>query len=185
MLTTVPNALSLARLALAPATVWLILDGRLVAAFWLFLIAAATDALDGILARLLHARTALGSYLDPIADKALLVGSFIGLAWQGSLPVWLTALVVLRDVGLVAGVVVLHLAGRGETAITPSFLSKLNTVMQIVLVMAVMALPGLAIDAGWTVEGLVWGVAVTTTLSAAGYLRETLRRFHGRLGVHA
>jgi cardiolipin synthase len=180
-----PNLLSLARLVLAPVTIWLILDGRLVTAFWMFSAAALTDAIDGILARWLQARTALGSYLDPIADKSLLVGTYLALTWMEALPVWLVWLVVARDVGLVLGTVVLHFVGRAARSLTPSLISKLNTVMQIALVVLVMAAPGLAVDASGVIAGLVWVVAATTILSAIGYLRETIRQFVSAIGAHA
>lgn len=182
---SLPNLLSLARLLLAPVTIWLILDGRLVTAFWMFLVAALTDAIDGILARRLEARTALGSYLDPIADKLLVVGTYLALSWMAALPVWLVVLVVARDIGLVLGVVVLHFAGRGTRSLTPSMISKLNTVMQIALVVLVMAAPGLHVDASGVLALLVWVVAATTILSAVGYLRETIRRFFTPAGAHA
>ena len=185
MVRYLPNLLSLARLVVAPITIWLILDGRLVTAFWMFSAAALTDAIDGILARWLQARTALGSYLDPIADKSLLVGTYLALTWTAELPIWLVVLVVARDIGLVLGVVVLHFAGRGTRALTPSMISKLNTVMQIALVVLVMAAPGLHVDASGVIAVLVWVVAGTTTLSAVGYLRETIRRFFGPVGAHA
>ncbi|WP_343716483.1 CDP-alcohol phosphatidyltransferase family protein [Inquilinus sp.] len=182
---SLPNLLSLARLVLAPVTIWLILDGRLVTAFWMFVVAALTDAIDGILARRLEARTALGSYLDPIADKLLVVGTYLALSWMAALPVWLVVLVVARDIGLVLGVVVLHVAGRGTRSLTPSLISKLNTVMQVALVGLVMAAPGLHVDARGAIALLVWVVAATTILSAIGYLRETIRRFFGPVGAHA
>jgi cardiolipin synthase len=180
-----PNLLSLARLVVAPVTIWLILDGRLVTAFWMFSAAALTDAIDGILARWLQARTALGSYLDPIADKSLLVGTYLALTWMEALPVWLVWLVVARDIGLVLGVVVLHFAGRGARSLTPSLISKLNTLLQIALVVLVMAAPGLAVDASGVIGGLVWVVAATTILSGIGYLRETIRQFFTAIGAHA
>ena len=182
---SLPNLLSLSRLVLAPVTIWLILDGRLVTAFWMFVVAALTDAVDGLLARRLQARTALGSYLDPIADKLLVVGTYLALSWMAELPVWLVALVVARDIGLVLGVVVLHFAGRGTRSLSPSLISKLNTVMQIALVALVMAAPGLHVDARGVIAVLVWVVAVTTILSAAGYLREMVRRVVTPAGVHA
>lgn len=182
---SVPNLLSLARLALAPVAIWLILDGRLVSAFWVFAVAALTDAVDGVLARRLQAHTALGSYLDPIADKTLLVGTYIALAWTGALPAWLAVLVVARDIGLVLGVAALHLAGRGSQALAPSWISKLNTVLQILLVVLVMAAPGIAVDASGVIGGMVWAVAASTVLSAVGYLRETVRHVVTVIGVHA
>lgn len=180
-----PNLLSLARLIVAPITIWLILDGRLVSAFWMFSAAALTDAIDGILARWLQARTALGSYLDPIADKMLLVGTYVALVWIGKLPAWLVVLVVARDIGLILGVLALHCVGRAAQSINPSLISKLNTVLQIALVVLVMAMAGIDVDARNVIGTLVWVVAATTILSGIGYLRETIRQFFSTTGAHA
>lgn len=176
LLQQLPNLLSLARLAVAPLTVMMILDGRFTAAFWLFVAAAVTDAVDGILARWLDARTVIGTFLDPAADKLLLVGTFLSLAWLGGIPAWVVGLIVLRDIGLVLGLVVMWMVGHPFRTIAPSRISKLNTVLQIALAVAALALPGLALDAGWVLDGLVWAVAASTIASGAGYLWIGLRR---------
>lgn len=184
LLGQLPNLLSLARLVVAPLTVAMILDGHFAVAFWLFAAAAATDAVDGILARWLNARTVIGTFLDPAADKLLLVGTFVSLAWLRVLPPWIVGLIVLRDVGLVLGLLVLWLIGRPFRSISPSPISKLNTVLQIALAVTALALPALTVDAGWLLDGLVWAVALSTLASGAGYLWSALRHFM-TLGAHA
>lgn len=139
-----PNAFTLLRLACVPAAVWLILEGRLGAAFWVFVAAGATDAIDGFLARILDARSQMGSIMDPLADKCLLVSAYLTLAWTGHLPVWLVVLVVLRDVLIVAGATVHFLSGT--RSLRPLFVSKLNTVAQIILPCLLLAHHGLGID---------------------------------------
>ena len=85
----VPNILTGLRLASVPLTVWLLLDGRVSLAFWLFIAAGVTDAVDGAIARLFDARTPLGQWLDPLADKVLLVSVYVVLGLAGALPLWL------------------------------------------------------------------------------------------------
>ena len=92
-----PNILSFCRLLAVPIAVWLMLDQHFTAAFWLFVAAGLTDAIDGFLAKRFGWETELGSYLDPLADKALLVSVFVVLGWTGHIPLWLTIMVVFRD----------------------------------------------------------------------------------------
>src|SRR5262245_31246668 len=92
-----PNFLSFARLLSVPLVVWLVLGGRLAIAFLLFVGAGVTDAIDGFLAKRYNAQTELGAYLDPLADKALLVGIYVSLGWLGLIPPWLVILVAFRD----------------------------------------------------------------------------------------
>ena len=104
----VPNTITLARLAAVPILVWLILVNDLQIAFWVFLAAALSDAIDGIIAKHFNAETVFGAYIDPIADKALLVGTYITLGHEGFLPIWLVILVVFRDIVIVGGALVFH-----------------------------------------------------------------------------
>lgn len=164
----VPNGLTILRLLAVPLTVWLLLRGRSDAAFWLFVAAGITDAVDGAIARLANARTRLGTWLDPLADKALLVSVYVTLAGLGHLPIWLVVLVVLRDVVIVLYAVVYVLAGtfRG----TPLFISKINTAAQLMLAALVLAHLGLGWGSALVVDVFVIVVAATTTASAAAYL---------------
>jgi cardiolipin synthase len=164
-----PNAISLLRMVLVWPTLWALLDDRYGLALILFAVSGASDGLDGYLAKRYGWTTRLGAILDPLADKTLLVGTYVTLAWLGAIPVWLTAVVVARDVVIVTGAVGYHLVvGRFDLA--PSWLSKLNTLGQLVLVIAVMAHHGLFPLPEALVDLLVYGVLVTTVLSGADYV---------------
>lgn len=170
-----PNALSLARLGCAPAMVWAIVAAEHAAAFWIFLSAGISDALDGFLANRFRLHSLLGAYLDPIADKALLVTTYVMLAIYGWLPVWLVALVVFRDLLIVGGALLVRIVTH-SLPMQPMMLSKINTVAQIAL--AVWVLAGLAFgfhDA--TVSRVaIYGVALTTVLSGGAYVVTWWRR---------
>lgn len=178
-LTTLPNIITFVRLCAVPATVWLIIQGRLDLAFLLFLGAGLSDALDGWLARVLDARSSLGAVLDPMADKALLASSYVALAATGVLPDWLAILVVFRDVLIVGGVVMLRMMGM-PPRISPSRLSKANTALQILLVAVALFLrgwPGAVPGALATLllEALVPLVAASTLLSGGAYVAAAAR----------
>jgi cardiolipin synthase len=169
-LKALPNLISVARLVAVPVVVWLILADRMTAAFWIFVGAGVSDAVDGYLAKKLDARSVLGSYLDPLADKLLLIAIYVLLGRNGEIPVWLVVLVIARDAALLGGSMLAVKADR-TAAMQPLLISKANTVLQIVLAALIMARLGL----GWPEIGigldiLVYGVAVTTTWSGAAYL---------------
>lgn len=172
----IPNLISLARLPLAGWTILSILEGQLALAFWLLVLSGVTDALDGLAARWLDARTPLGSYLDPIADKVLLVGVFLALGSIGLLPVWLVGLVVGRDLVITIGVGVLYLAERTVHTVSPTFSSKLNTVLQIILAAAILSIHGFDLHPEPIIAILVWCVAATTIGSGLGYAIRLVRR---------
>ncbi|RLA89883.1 MAG: CDP-diacylglycerol--glycerol-3-phosphate 3-phosphatidyltransferase, partial [Deltaproteobacteria bacterium] len=98
---TIPNFLTILRILLTPVLVILLLEGRLSEALFVFIIAGVTDALDGLIARLYKQKTRLGAFLDPLADKLLLVTTYVILAVQGLVPSWLTVIVLSRDVLIV------------------------------------------------------------------------------------
>lgn len=164
-----PNLISLARLLSVPLELYLILNSHYLLAFWLFVLAGVSDAVDGWIAKSFNQTTWLGSYLDPIADKVLLVGVYIALGYQGLIPIWLVFLVVFRDLLIVGGVmlqfVIIH-----EVQIKPSHLSKLNTVVQIIFAALVLAGVGFLHEFIEYTPLLSYMVAVTTILSGAGYL---------------
>ncbi len=170
---TLPNAITLMRLCLVPAVVWLVLRERFAVAFWLFACAGLSDAIDGWLARR-RGPSALGTLLDPVADKALLVSLYVSLAAVRVLPDWLAILVVFRDLVIVGGVLALSFLGH-SVAIRPLLISKLNTVMQILLVALVLLQTAYRLAFGAAVDFspaavLVWVVAATTTASGAAYV---------------
>ncbi len=167
------NIVTFARLCAVPMAFWLVLEHRADAAFWLFLAAGLSDALDGWLARRFGGN-AVGAALDPVADKALLVTMFVTLAAIGALPDWLAILVVFRDLLIVGGVVVLTLMGQAVT-IRPLNISKLNTVVQIALVAVTLLQSGFGLGLPWLRLVLIWVVALTTLASGSAYVWNTAR----------
>jgi cardiolipin synthase (CMP-forming) len=172
---SLPNILSFARLLSVPLVVWLVIDGQMTWAFWLFVAAGITDGIDGFIAKRFNATTQLGAYLDPLADKALLVGIYVSLGWLGHIPFWLVILVAFRDLTIVGGALL-------EQTITQSFqskpmlISKLNTAMQIALAAFVLGKLGLGFDDWGITRVLVLIVATTTILSGMAYLVLWTRR---------
>jgi cardiolipin synthase len=154
--------------------IWLIATERVHAAFWLLLAAGMSDALDGYIAKNFNARTALGAYLDPIADKTLLDGIYVALALAGWLPPWLAALVVGRDVLIVLGVALIR---RRNPVFRPRplLIGKVNTFAQLSLAACTLAHASGVIDLGVPVAALIVAVTLTTIASAAGYAGQGLR----------
>ena len=155
-------------MAAALPTTWLVHAGAFAPAFWVFAIAGASDAVDGFIAKRFGRRTTFGTWLDPLADKVLLTGVYVGLTTAGLLPGWLLALVLTRDLGLVVGALALARAGAGDR-VRPSLLGKLNTVAQVALAAAVLAQAAGLAELAEPARVLVWTVAVTTLASALGY----------------
>jgi cardiolipin synthase len=167
---SIPNLISLARLMAVPVMIYLILNGYYFGAFWLFVAAGVSDAVDGYIAKQLGQETILGSYLDPLADKALLVGVYITLGQENLLPSWLVILVVFRDLVIIGGVVLLHIS-TNSVKMKPLIVSKINTAAQILLVAIVLA--NLAFSQlAWSefVLILVYIVTVTTLASGGAYI---------------
>ncbi|MGH6952899.1 MAG: CDP-alcohol phosphatidyltransferase family protein [Alphaproteobacteria bacterium] len=172
---TLPNAISAARLLCVPASVWLILAGRLDLAFWVFVGAGLSDAVDGYVAKRLGQSTTIGRVLDPAADKALLVSVYLTLGVSGYLPAWLVSLVVLRDLLIVAGAMPAIRSGRA-VALRPLAISKVNTALQLALAGLVLASRGLGFDDSGSIAGLGYVVAATTLASGFAYLVKRGRR---------
>jgi cardiolipin synthase len=171
----IPNLISIGRVILVGPVVWALLEGRFGLAMVLFLVAGASDGLDGYLAKRFDWRSRLGGILDPLADKFLLVSTFICLGWLGHLPVWLVGLVLLRDLVIVVGALVYHFRVARFQA-EPTLISKLNTLMQIILALLVVFSLGVAELPAGLITGLVWTVTATTALSGLGYVVEWTRR---------
>jgi cardiolipin synthase (CMP-forming) len=168
-----PNIVSFARLCVVPLAFWLVLERQLGSAFWLFVAAGLSDAFDGWLARR-YGGNAVGAVLDPVADKALLVTMFIALTVIGVLPDWLTILVVFRDLLIVGGIAVLAVLGHA-VAIRPLYVSKVNTVLQIMLVGVVLLERGLGVGDPALTMAMIWLVAATTLMSGSAYVWRVAR----------
>jgi len=169
-----PNLITVGRIFCVPFIVWAITVGQYQLAFWLFVAAGISDAVDGFLAKHFEAKSELGAYLDPLADKALLMSIYVTLGIAGQLPPWLVIAVVSRDIMILGAVIVAWLVEK-PIAIQPHIVSKLNTLAQILLVIAVLASDAFVLDWGLFREGLVFAVAVLTGLSAAFYLAAWMR----------
>ncbi|MBX9927129.1 MAG: CDP-alcohol phosphatidyltransferase family protein [Hyphomicrobiaceae bacterium] len=169
-----PNVLTLLRLILVPVVVYLMATGEKGWAFAAFALAGVTDAADGFLAKRYGLETELGAYLDPVADKLLIVCIFVSLGLDGSLPLWLVVAVVARDVMIVSAVVLSSLLGN-PVAIKPSRLSKANTAAQIVLAATVLADEAFGLGFQTLRFVLVWVTGALTVASLASYLSTWLR----------
>lgn len=168
---TVPNILTIVRILLTPVFVMAYNSENFNLAWILFLIAGLTDGLDGFLARIWNQRTQLGAMLDPLADKALLVTSFVCLAIKGWLPNWLAILVVSRDAIIIGGLAVLTFWGVDvRSRIKPIWISKFTTAAQIVLVLFIMLQRTFAVNYEVLLAFAVSVTAVTTVWSGVAYV---------------
>ena len=174
---SIPNLISLARIILVPIVVWAITSGEMLVAFALFLAAGISDAVDGFLAKRFHMASELGAYLDPLADKALIVSIYVALGIAGALAIPLVILVVSRDIMIISGFMLSWLVGK-PMPIRPLPVSKANTVAQILLATLVLAEHGFGFDAKLIVTVVAGRVAVLTLLSIAFYLAEWLRHMN-------
>lgn len=169
------NLLTLLRMLLIPVFVSLLVYQRPTGAFLIFCLASFTDALDGYVARHRGSQSRLGAFLDPMADKLLLTTSFITLTYlhPDLLPFWITVIVISRDILMVLGAVLIHMAG-GQVYPTPTMLGKVSTAFQMATVLAVLVTLAFAMGAGiktW----LVWLTAVFTVSSGLQYLYKSTK----------
>lgn len=170
------NLITLARLISVPVIVWAILAGEMDLAFAIFVMAGVSDAVDGFIAKHFNSRSVFGSYLDPLADKALLMSVYVALGHAGYLPIWLVILVVFRDVLIIGGVLLLFTIGNRSFRVEPLLISKANTVVQIVLAAIVLGGEAFDLTDPWLVTVIVWIVATTTVASGASYIVQWNRR---------
>ena len=165
-----PNFITLGRVISVPFIFWLLLTGQAKAAFLLFVAAGISDAVDGFLAKRYQMQTALGAYLDPLADKLLIVSIYVALGAREQLPLWLVIAVVSRDVAILAAVLLSWLLDH-PVVIKPLLVSKLNTAAQLVLASTVLADEGFGLGLSGLRTALCWITAVLTIWSLAAYLR--------------
>lgn len=168
----VPNTLSLLRILLTPLLAIFLIKHLLGFALLVFAIAALSDGVDGLVARLFHQKTTLGAYLDPAADKLLLATAFVTLAIQERIPSWLAVIVITRDVLILFGIALFVMTAR-EFHPVPSILSKITTVAQLASVLSVLVgfqLPGM-VQVQWP---LFWFAAGMTIISGFQYIYKGL-----------
>ena len=174
---SIPNLITLARILSVPIMVWAIMTGWMLAAFLLILAAGVSDAVDGYLAKRFGMTSELGAYLDPLADKAMIVSIYVALGVAEAIPRWLVILVVSRDVMIVGAVILSWLVDK-PVALKPPMVSRANTVAQIVLALVVLASLGFNFDAAPVIMALTGLVAVLTLLSIAFYVAEWVRHMN-------
>ena len=160
---TLPNLLTASRLVLAPVVAWRLLEHDVQGAFWWFVIAAITDLLDGNLARWLNQRSVLGAWLDPIADKVMLLTTLSMLALTGLLPMWLLFIVLVRDGVILAGAEAYRRL-TGKLDVRPTISGKVATFLEFVLVSWVLAEIALDLGLAYAIEPL----AMLTALAVGG-----------------
>ncbi|QYZ66877.1 MAG: CDP-alcohol phosphatidyltransferase [Gammaproteobacteria bacterium (ex Lamellibrachia satsuma)] len=165
----IPNLISFLRILLSVPVVWLLFEREFSAALMLFAIAGISDGLDGFLAKHYGWESRLGGMLDPLADKALLMSSFLVLGALGLVPVWLVILVIFRDLLIIGGALYYHFSIE-ELQADPSLISKLNTLLQILLVIFVVTDAGPYPLPAVLVSVLVWSTLATTVASGVGYV---------------
>jgi cardiolipin synthase len=172
LFSSLPNLITIGRLILVPLAVALINNGYWLEAFLVFVIAGVSDAIDGFLARHFNLRTELGAYLDPIADKALLVSIYVTLAIVGVLPAALAILVVSRDV-MIIGAVMISWLMHHPVKIRPLLVSKANTTAQIAFAALVLGCKAFGVTLGvWWFDASIVVVTVLTLTSTAAYLAQ-------------
>jgi cardiolipin synthase len=177
---SIPNLITLGRILLVPIVVWAISQGLMWLAFVLFLAAGVSDAVDGFLAKRFNMTTVLGAYLDPLADKALIVSIYVTLGVNGLIPRWLVILVVSRDILIIGGIMLSWVLGT-PLKIKPLLVSKLNTVAQIAFACVVLGSLGFGIEVPLLNLVLTGLVAALTSLSVAAYVAEWIRHMNSSM----
>ena len=171
----IPNIVTLWRICLVPVIILLILDRQMEMAFWVTLTAAISDAVDGIIAKQFNMQTTLGAYLDPIADKTLLVSLYVVLGYEGFVPTWLVIVVVFRDVLIIGGALLFHTLTL-SLEMSPLKISKINTLTQLILGVTVLGCEAFSLDTIAISTPLIYVTGLTTLFSGACYVASWTRR---------
>ncbi|MGA9756093.1 MAG: CDP-alcohol phosphatidyltransferase family protein [Desulfobaccales bacterium] len=177
---TIPNVITLVRIILTPLFIIFLIQGYYQKALAVFLLAGLSDLADGLIARVWHQKSRLGSYLDPLADKILMAASFVTLSIYREIPSWLTVVVLSRDVALALGVVIFRLADI-PLVVRPSLAGKWTTTFQVSTVFLVL------VGKLWPVPPLVlvaffWVTGILTTVSGIGYLYGGIKMMNASQG---
>jgi len=173
LIASLPNVITIGRLIAVPVMVWLIVSREMTLAFWLFVAAGISDGVDGFIAKRFNAESLLGSYLDPLADKVMLVSIYVTLGIEGRIDPWLVILVVFRDGMIVGGTLLSELIGP-PVRMKPLFISKVNTAAQIILAAFVLAQLGLGFEIYGIAGVAQYFVGATTVFSGALYVQQWL-----------
>ncbi len=179
---TIPNLITIGRILLVPLIIWLTVIEQPLTAFVVFVVAGISDGVDGFLARQFDLRSDLGAYLDPIADKLLLVSIYVVLSVMNEIPIWVTIMVVSRDVMIVGGVVLSWMVGR-PVAMAPRLVSKINTLAQILLAALVLGDLAFRLEIDVIRFALVYIVGISTIVSTADYIVGWVRHMAGAQGI--
>ena len=169
---TLANGVTAVRLVLVPFIAIALINHQYENAFWMTLVAGASDAVDGFIARVFDHKSVIGAYLDPVADKILVVTLFGLLTAQGQIPLWLMIIVMARDVAIVAAVTAFNRMKARPLQMKPLLISKLTTFFQISLLLATLADLGFALDALWVRDVLAIAAGVLTIASWVAYYFE-------------
>ena len=169
---TLANGVTAVRLVLVPFIAIALLNHQYENAFWMTLVAGASDAVDGFIARFFDHKSVIGAYLDPVADKILVVTLFGLLTAQGQIPLWLMIIVMARDVAIVATVAAFNRMKARPLQMKPLFISKLTTFFQVCLLLATLGDLGFALGAIWVRDILAITVCVLTIASWVAYYFE-------------
>jgi cardiolipin synthase len=171
---SLPNLISLLRLVLVPVIISMIVSGRWVGAFLIFVAAGISDAVDGWLANRFNLRTELGAYLDPLADKMLLISIYVALALSNTVPATIAILIVFRDLMIIAAFLVSWILGK-PIKVRPLFVSKANTMAQIAFAALVLGAKAFGLNLGLWFDASLWIVAALTLASAGAYLWQWIK----------
>ncbi|HZG28082.1 MAG TPA: CDP-alcohol phosphatidyltransferase family protein [Ensifer sp.] len=174
----IANMITIARLLSVPLVLYCLLHGDMRLAFYIFLFAGLSDAIDGTIARKFDLQTELGAWMDPVADKLLMVSVFVMLAWLDIIPDWIVFLAVTRDALIVGAFMISTLMGN-PIKVAPLMVSKANTAFQIMLIVTVLSDQAFNLGLDVAVTILLYFTALLTLASGASYLVVWMRHMAG------
>ncbi len=179
---TIPNLISIFRILLVPIFLFFVINHRFLAGLSVFVLAGISDGADGMVARLFNQKSRLGSYLDPLADKCLLIAAFISLAVMHVIPLWLTALVIARDILILLGALILFLINK-DHVVKPSIWGKVTTFLQLATVFLVLVEKHFHLFAHYVY--IVYGATGALTITSGFlYIRSWFLMMKGNLKNH-
>ena len=167
----IPNIITIIRILLVPVIIWLLISDEFVPAFVAFIVAAASDAADGALARATHTQSEVGAYLDPLADKLLLVSTFTALGITKQIPTWLVITVISRDILIVGGLMLAWVLDR-PVKVKPLWVSKVTTVLQLFFIGLILVQLAFVVAPHGLIEASAFLVAGLTLVSGLAYMKQ-------------